>query len=359
VTLDLPDPGAGPGADPDQDGVVLAAATVAGVLLGSRLAFAPAWAAAALCLAAACLATRRPARSRGGAGNGTVAGVMVLGTLVAAGAAVSSLRVTAVRGGMLVGRAGRPGVVELTGTVAEKPRRLRYGGHWAVLTIDRVDVDGRPWRTRERAGVVLPGRAAATGRLGAATGRAGAATGRLSTATRRLSTATGRAGAAAPSPEVDGQELAVGDRLWVRAGIGKARWADPLGRRPPVVLRHPVVRARAPAGSAALRASEMVRAEARRRALRSLDPERAGLLVGMALGDTSLLPGELERDFRAAGLTHLTAVSGANLAVVLAADSGWPVRPGPAAGPWPRWGSCSSWCWLSSPAGSRACCGPA
>jgi competence protein ComEC len=39
----------------------------------------------------------------------------------------------------------------------------------------------------------------------------------------------------------------------------------------------------------------------------------------MALGDTSLLPAELERDFRAAGLTHLMAVSGANLAVVVAA----------------------------------------
>ena len=39
----------------------------------------------------------------------------------------------------------------------------------------------------------------------------------------------------------------------------------------------------------------------------------------MALGDTSLLPAELEGDFRAAGLTHLMAVSGANLAVVLAA----------------------------------------
>ena len=51
----------------------------------------------------------------------------------------------------------------------------------------------------------------------------------------------------------------------------------------------------------------------------SLAPERAGLLVGMALGDTSLLPAELEHDFRAAGLTHLMAVSGANLAVVLAA----------------------------------------
>jgi competence protein ComEC len=51
--------------------------------------------------------------------------------------------------------------------------------------------------------------------------------------------------------------------------------------------------------------------------LATLAPERAGLLVGMALGDTSLLPGDLERDFRAAGLTHLMAVSGANLAVVL------------------------------------------
>jgi competence protein ComEC len=84
------------------------------------------------------------------------------------------------------------------------------------------------------------------------------------------------------------------------------------------VLRHPVVEAWAPPGGV-LGVSEVVREAARRRALGSLAPERAGLLVGMALGDTSLLPAELERDFRAAGLTHLMAVSGANLAVVLAA----------------------------------------
>jgi competence protein ComEC len=84
-----------------------------------------------------------------------------------------------------------------------------------------------------------------------------------------------------------------------------------------------VIEERAPpgggVGAAALRASEVVRDAARRRALATLAPERAGLLVGMALGDTSLLPGDLERDFRAAGLTHLMAVSGANLAVVLGA----------------------------------------
>jgi competence protein ComEC len=83
------------------------------------------------------------------------------------------------------------------------------------------------------------------------------------------------------------------------------------------VLRDPVIEERAPPGPA-LRISELVREAARRRALASLAPERAGLLVGMALGDTSLLPTELEGDFRVAGLTHLMAVSGANLAVVLA-----------------------------------------
>jgi competence protein ComEC len=111
----------------------------------------------------------------------------------------------------------------------------------------------------------------------------------------------------------------VGERLRVRASVAVARWSDPLGRQPPVVLRHPVVEERAPPRGRVLRLSETVRDAARRQALGSLAPERAGLLVGMALGDTSLLPAELERDFRAAGLTHLMAVSGANLAVVVAA----------------------------------------
>jgi competence protein ComEC len=107
-----------------------------------------------------------------------------------------------------------------------------------------------------------------------------------------------------------------------------------------------------------LRASEVVRDAARRRALATLAPERAGLLVGMALGDTSLLPGDLERDFRAAGLTHLMAVSGANLAVVLGAGLWLAGIAGPGAGRWPPPGSCS-WCsWWSSPGGSRACSGP-
>ena len=42
----------------------------------------------------------------------------------------------------------------------------------------------------------------------------------------------------------------------------------------------------------------------------------AGLLPGLAVGDTGGLIAESEDDFRAAGLTHLLAVSGANLAIV-------------------------------------------
>jgi competence protein ComEC len=266
-----------PQADPDPDGVALATATATGVLLGTRVPAAAAWVAATICLAAACLRSGRRRRPR----TGAAVGVLVLGTLVAAGAAVASVRAAAVRGGVLAGWAGRPGRVEVAGAVAEEPRPVRYGGTWVVLTVDRVRAGGRTRRTRERAAVVL---------------------------------ASGREG--------DGR-LGVGDRLRLRGSVAAARWSDTLGRQPPVVLRHPVIQERAPpqgaVAGAVLRASEAVRDAARRRALATLAPERAGLLAGMALGDTTLLPADLERDFRAAGLTHLMAVSGANLAVVLAA----------------------------------------
>ncbi len=49
---------------------------------------------------------------------------------------------------------------------------------------------------------------------------------------------------------------------------------------------------------------------------RALAPAPAGLLPGLAVGDTRHQLPEVEQDFRAAGLTHLTAVSGANLTLV-------------------------------------------
>jgi competence protein ComEC len=50
-----------------------------------------------------------------------------------------------------------------------------------------------------------------------------------------------------------------------------------------------------------------------------LPPAAAGLLPGLAIGDTSALTSEVDDDFRAAGLTHLLAVSGANLAILTGA----------------------------------------
>ena len=54
----------------------------------------------------------------------------------------------------------------------------------------------------------------------------------------------------------------------------------------------------------------------------ALGSAEAGLLPGLAVGDTTGLPAEVERDFRAAGLTHLTAVSGSNLAIAAGAVLG-------------------------------------
>ncbi|MFP5372716.1 MAG: ComEC/Rec2 family competence protein, partial [Actinomycetes bacterium] len=58
---------------------------------------------------------------------------------------------------------------------------------------------------------------------------------------------------------------------------------------------------------------------------RVLDPRAAGLLPGLVVGDTLAMDPVLDEDFRRAGLSHLTAVSGANVAIVLTAAL-WPLR---------------------------------
>jgi competence protein ComEC len=262
---------------PDPDGVVLAVATAAGVAAAARFEPLGRWpvvaclAAAGACLAGALLTGRRPARARAR----RRAGALALAALACAGAAVAGTRAAAVRAGVLP-RVTGDGPVVVDARVAEEPARTRFGGRRVVLSVVRVEAGARAWRTRERADVVL----AAAGPLG------------------------------------------VGDRLRLRARAAPAAHATRLGHRPPVTLRRAVVLASSRPRPGLLRASEAVRAAARRCATAALPPERAGLLVGMALGDTSLLPDDLDAAFEAAGLTHLVAVSGSNLAVVLAAALG-------------------------------------
>jgi competence protein ComEC len=53
------------------------------------------------------------------------------------------------------------------------------------------------------------------------------------------------------------------------------------------------------------------------RACEPLPDQAGGLLPGLVVGDTSRLDPALEEDFRTTGMTHLNAVSGANVAIIL------------------------------------------
>ena len=66
------------------------------------------------------------------------------------------------------------------------------------------------------------------------------------------------------------------------------------------------------------RAAARVRAGLRGACL-PLPADERGLLPGVVLGDVSLMPADLTEAFRVTGLAHLNAVSGANVAIVLAA----------------------------------------
>lgn len=67
------------------------------------------------------------------------------------------------------------------------------------------------------------------------------------------------------------------------------------------------------------------------RASQPLPDDAGGLLPGLAIGDVSRMDPAVEEDFRATGMTHLTAVSGSNVAIVCAIVlllTGW-CRAGP------------------------------
>ena len=71
--------------------------------------------------------------------------------------------------------------------------------------------------------------------------------------------------------------------------------------------------------SVAQRAAGSLRTGLREAAARTLRPDSAGLLPGLVVGDTSALSDDLVADAKVAGLTHLTAVSGTNITIVLGA----------------------------------------
>ncbi|HWS39184.1 MAG TPA: ComEC/Rec2 family competence protein, partial [Actinoplanes sp.] len=103
-----------------------------------------------------------------------------------------------------------------------------------------------------------------------------------------------------------GQRLTASGRLMpprpgdLRAAVLSVRKAPELTGRP----------------SWAQRAAGVLRAGLQR-ACEPLPDDSGGLLPGLVVGDTSRLDPGLEEDFRTTGMTHLTAVSGTNVAIVV------------------------------------------
>ena len=113
--------------------------------------------------------------------------------------------------------------------------------------------------------------------------------------------------------------LAAGDRVRLRGYFrpldrfeARARWQHAVG-----ALAAGEVLAFAPPASPLMRVANWLRDRVLAGTRRVPEPQRA-LLAGFLLGDTTDLPEAVVADFRASGLSHLVAVSGQNVAFVLA-----------------------------------------
>ena len=192
------------------------------------------------------------------------------------GAGVAALHVAAVRGSGVARLAADRATVAFVATVAADPVVYRGGTRGDHREGDLVAVPVRVARVEAR------------GRL-------------LSTRARVLLLARDRRW----SRLLPGQPVRASGRL------GPARPGQPLAavvvvRGPPELLgRPPPVQLVAGRLRAGLRAASS-----------GLAPDPRGLLPGLVVGDTSRVPAALDADLRTAGLTHLVAVSGANLAIV-------------------------------------------
>ncbi|MCV7281268.1 ComEC/Rec2 family competence protein [Mycolicibacterium flavescens] len=112
----------------------------------------------------------------------------------------------------------------------------------------------------------------------------------------------------------DVAELTAGTPVRLKARIGR-----PTRRDLTVAVLSAVGDPTLGEAAAIHRAAHGVRAEFAAAARRSLPVDQAATLPALVLGDTSAVPRPTTEEFRAAGLTHLTAVSGANVTIVCGA----------------------------------------
>lgn len=249
------------------------------VVIGSR-ARAPLWAAAAVLAcaglpAAAAEARARSAQFRGRAPSGRVAHyALAAAALAAVSAAVS---VNAIMTSPLAAAAKASAVITADVRVAGEPHPVRVSGpkpRQRVVVVDAstilVRIHHQAWRCATPVRLLL-------------------------------------------SPD-DGGRLRMGDTVRVVARAGASR----VGDRSAAYLRvldPPLTVAQAPWWA---RAADSWRSGLRAAAT-SPNRDASGLLPALAIGDTSLAPRSLTDDMQASGLSHLSAVSGANVSIVLAA----------------------------------------
>lgn len=202
---------------------------------------------------------------------------MAVALLCAAAAALSAgVRTTARTSGPLPGLAERRARVKAEIVLTSDPLRLdgrvvgtrrMDGSVFARARVERIEAGGTTWRLRQPVLVFASG---------------------------------GDWGARLP-----------GDRLAVIATVGSTSDAAATlsVRGPPQLLRRTSL-----IGRAAGRLRAGLRA-----AVSGLPRKTAGLLPGLVDGDTAELDPQLKADFQRTGMTHLVAVSGSNVAFVLAA----------------------------------------
>ncbi len=121
------------------------------------------------------------------------------------------------------------------------------------------------------------------------------------------------------------EPLALGERIEIVASArplpdgGYGRWLA-QAHAVAVLDLHTLERTGDPPALA--RASEWMRARIRKAATRHQDVAWGGLLVGFVVGDTRMLPEADVAAMQATGLSHLTAVSGSNTAILLGGVAG-------------------------------------
>jgi len=116
------------------------------------------------------------------------------------------------------------------------------------------------------------------------------------------------------TPAMGYTEVSAGRPMAFRARVSRPKHHDLS-----VAMLAAVGEPRLGTASTAQRAGARVRADFAEAARLSLPPDQAAMLPALVLGDTAGLETGTTAEFRRAGLTHLTAVSGANVTIVCGA----------------------------------------